>query len=77
MTDDLLTERANWQPPAQARPSLNWMAVTYNASIAAGVLLISIGAGSRWGWPIGAISAGVLIIGLTLFAAFSARRSRG
>jgi hypothetical protein len=59
---------------APPRAPINWTAVTYNASIAAGVSLISVGAGCRWGWAIGAISAGVLINALTLFATLISRR---
>ena len=53
---------------------LNWAAVTYNASIGAGVSMVGAGAASRWGWQIGAVTAGSLIIALTLFATLISRR---
>lgn len=38
----------------------------YNASVGAGVALVAIGAGAEWGWPIGMIAAGALVLGMTL-----------
>ncbi len=43
----------------------------YNASILAGTALASIGAGLQWGVPVGLMVMGVLIVGLTLLAAFT------
>ena len=40
--------------------------ILYNSAVAAGVALTSVGAGVEWGWPIGMIVAGVLIIALSL-----------
>jgi len=52
---------------------LNWAAVVYNASIGVGVAMIGTGVGARWGWQLGIISAGALIIALTLFATLISR----
>jgi hypothetical protein len=42
--------------------------LSYNLSIAAGVGLTAIGAGAQWGWPVGALAAGLLVIALSLVA---------
>lgn len=39
--------------------------VVYNTSIAAGVALSSIGAGAQFGWPVGLMVAGVLVLGVS------------
>lgn len=37
-----------------------------NATNAAGVALAAVGAGAQWGWPVGLMVAGVLMLGLAL-----------
>lgn len=39
---------------------------TYNASIAAGVSSAAIGAGAQWGWPMGLMVAGALVLALAV-----------
>lgn len=39
---------------------------TYNVSIAIGLGLTAGGAGAQWGWPIGMLAAGLLVLALTL-----------
>ena len=48
----------------------------YNASVLAGVLLVSAGAGMVY-LPAGLITAGVLVLALTIFRAHMAMRGRG
>ena len=75
MSSDLLTDQVNRPGDReQVNRPFNRSAVTYNACIAGGVSLISVGAGSRWGWEIGAIAAGVLLITLTIFVTLISRR---
>jgi len=45
-------------------------ATVYNASVAAGVVCASVGAGAQWGWPVGLMVAG----GLVLVLSFAATR---
>lgn len=40
----------------------------YNASIGCGVAAIGVGAGAQWGWPVGLMAAGVLVVSLAVFA---------
>lgn len=40
--------------------------IIYNSAVAAGVALTSVGAGVQWGWPVGLMVAGALIIALSL-----------
>jgi hypothetical protein len=44
-------------------------ALAYNVSVAAGVLMVGIGAGAQWGWPVGLMAAGLLIVALSVVAA--------
>ena len=48
----------------------------YNASLLAGVGLVSVGAGLVY-LPAGLITAGVLVLGLTIASAYMASRGRG
>lgn len=41
-------------------------ATVYNASIGGGVALMSIGAGAQFGWPVGLMTAGALVISLAI-----------
>ena len=41
---------------------------SYNLSIGAGSAMAAIGAGAQWGWPVGLMAAGLLVIALTLVA---------
>lgn len=38
----------------------------FNATNAAGVALVSIGAGVQWGWPVGLMVSGGLVLALSL-----------
>ena len=38
----------------------------YNASVGAGVAMVAVGAGAQWGWPVGLITAGALVLVLTV-----------
>lgn len=40
--------------------------LSYNLSVGAGVALSAVGAGAQWGWPVGALAAGLLVCALTL-----------
>lgn len=40
--------------------------LTYNLSLGVGVSMVAIGAGAQWGWPVGALAAGLLVCALTL-----------
>lgn len=42
-------------------------AAIYNASVALGVLMLAIGAGAQWGWPVGMMVSGALVLGLTAY----------
>jgi len=41
-------------------------ATSYNLSIGAGVACVGIGAGAQWGWPVGLMAVGGLVVALTL-----------
>lgn len=41
--------------------------VVYNATVGVGVVLTSVGAGAQFGWPSGLMTAGALLIGLSVF----------
>ena len=43
--------------------------LTYNASLAAGLLCASVGAGLQWGAPIGLMVAGAIILAATVVTA--------
>ncbi len=49
--------------------------IVYNVSLALGVLLAAIGAGLQWGLAAGLMTAGALVIGLTLYGTELTRRS--
>lgn len=38
----------------------------FNATNAAGVALASVGAGAQWGWPVGLMVAGGLVLALSV-----------
>lgn len=40
--------------------------VVYNTSIGSGVAMVAIGAGAQWGWPVGLMTAGALVLALTI-----------
>ncbi len=42
--------------------------LSYNLSVGAGVALSAVGAGAQWGWPVGLLAAGLLVIALSLVA---------
>lgn len=39
--------------------------IVYNLSILLALVLIAVGSGAQWGWPIGCIVTGVLVIAFT------------
>lgn len=39
---------------------------SYNVSVAAGLAMVAVGAGVQWGWPIGAVACGLLVIALSV-----------
>jgi hypothetical protein len=41
--------------------------VVYNATVGVGVVLASVGAGAQFGWPVGLIVAGAMLIGLSVY----------
>ena len=46
--------------------------ITYNASLLAGTVAASVGAGLLWGVAVGLMVVGGLVLGLTLFGAWLA-----
>lgn len=40
--------------------------LTYNLSIGAGLGLVAVGTGAQWGWPVGMLAAGLLIVALSV-----------
>jgi hypothetical protein len=44
-------------------------AAVYNVSIALGLVLSAVGAGAQWGWPVGAMVGGALVLALTIVSA--------
>lgn len=49
-------------------------ALAYNVALVLGIALVGAGAGLRYGIPVALIAVGALVLGLTLFGAFIARR---
>jgi len=41
--------------------------IIYNSSVGVGVVLTSVGAGAQFGWPVGLIVAGAMLIGLSVY----------
>lgn len=42
------------------------MTLIYNVCVGSGVVMLSVGAGAQFGWPVGLIAAGALLIVLSV-----------